>query len=169
MLLTESAVSRSPSGERGERIVVDSASSSSKTQDAPRDCGGCNVCCTAMRVTPLDKPAGCRCPNQTEAGCAIYHSRPEVCRSWFCLWVRDDKGVFTDRHRPDRLGLFFTASQPDPQSGRQTVYAHEIEPGSAQAERAAEAIDYLRQFVEVRLIRFKREPAELTIDDRSAA
>ena len=82
------------------------------TENAPRDCGACNVCCTAMHVPPLNKPAGVSCPHQTAAGCGNYAQRPSVCRTWYCMWVRDAGKVFDEAHRPDRLGVFFT-SKPD--------------------------------------------------------
>lgn len=149
--------------------MTDHAQSASRTQDAPRDCDGCNVCCTAMRVSALDKPAGVGCEHQTDHGCGNYQHRPEVCRSWFCLWVRDDKAIFTDDHRPDRLGLFFTASQPDPQTGRQAIYAHEIAPGSATRPQAIAAVKYLRQFVPLSLIPFRNQLTELTVAGQAAA
>lgn len=139
------------------------------TQDAPRDCGGCNVCCTAMKVAALDKPAGLTCTHQGPAGCGIYPQRPEVCRSWFCMWVRDDKDIFTDAQRPDRLGLFFTASPPDRITRQQVVFAHEIAPDSARRPKAIEAIEYLRQFVPVQVVEFGYLPATpLTLNGQAA-
>jgi len=130
------------------------------TENAPRDCGSCNVCCTAMHVRPLNKPSGERCPHQSPDGCGIYHQRPGVCRTWFCMWVRDDGRVFDASHRPDRLGVFFTAGQPDAQTGQQKLYVHEIRPDAADEPKAAKAIDFMRQVAPVQIIPFAgdREP-----------
>lgn len=133
-----------------------------KTDDAPRDCGGCNVCCTAMHVRPLDKPPGKPCEHQSAAGCGIYHERPGVCRSWFCMWVRDPGRLFDDAHRPDRLGVFFTASDPDPQTGRQTIYAHEVRPAAANEEAAAAVIRHFRQAVAVEVLPFRSPTSAVT-------
>lgn len=126
------------------------------TEDAPRDCGGCNVCCTAMRVAPFDKPAGTSCQHQSATGCDIYSSRPSVCRVWFCIWVRDTGRIFTEAHRPDKLGLFFTASIPDPITGEQTIYAHETVPDAAQLPEGMKIIRYLRQAGQVQVLPFRR-------------
>lgn len=117
-----------------------------------RECGGCNVCCTAMRVTPLKKPAGEQCAHQTERGCGIYARRPEVCRVWYCMWVRDNGRVFADHHRPDRLGVFFTASTPDPQSGAQTIYAHEVHAHAASTPEPQHVIHQLAHYAPVQIL-----------------
>ncbi len=85
------------------------------------------------------------------------------------MWVRDDKGVFNDDQRPDQIGVFFTASQPSETTGEQFIYAHEICVGSSEWPQAKEAIDYLRQFVRVDLLRFKGTTTELTVFGESAA
>lgn len=135
---------------------------SSRTENAPRDCGGCNACCTAMRVTALGKPAGTPCPHQNEHGCGIYPDRPSTCRQWFCMWVRDDKGLFAEHHRPDKLGVFFTASRPSGQTGQQRLYAHEIRPNAAAENDADRVIQYLRRFVAVEIIPY-RAPSQPTL------
>ncbi|MBI1369374.1 MAG: hypothetical protein GC162_12065 [Planctomycetes bacterium] len=118
----------------------------------PRECGACNVCCTAMHVRPLNKPAGQRCEHQTPAGCGNYENRPPVCREWHCMWVRDPRKVFTDEQRPDKLGVFFTASLPDPATGKQTIHVHELAPEAANRPDAAAAIGFLRQFAPVSIV-----------------
>ena len=140
-----------------------------KTENAPRDCGGCNVCCTAMRVTPLDKPAGTPCRHESPQGCGIYQTRPEVCRVWFCLWVRDDRSIFNDDHRPDQLGVFFTASEPNPRTGAQSIRAHEIRPAAAEEPEAAKVIEHLRQFAPVIVLPYRPPITDVTVDGRPAA
>jgi len=143
-----------------------------KTEDAPRDCGGCNVCCTAMKVSPLDKPCGTPCEHQTDAGCGIYQDRPSVCKVWFCMWVRDAGGIFDDvAHRPDRLGVFFTASPPDPNTGQQTVFAHEIRPKASDETKARAVIEFLRQAAPVAVVPYNPPPdstTQITINGQAA-
>ena len=54
-----------------------------------RACGTCNACCISLTIDDpdLQKPQGYRCRNaQRDASCAIYESRPQTCRSFFCGW-----------------------------------------------------------------------------------
>lgn len=131
------------------------AAASGKTENAPRDCGACNVCCTAMHVKPLDKSPGTPCEHQSESGCGIYADRPSVCRGWFCIWVRDPGRLFDDSHRPDRLGLFFTASDPEPATGRQFIFAHEVRPAAADEWAAQNVIRHLRQVAPVKVLPYR--------------
>jgi hypothetical protein len=64
-----------------------------------RKCGPCTLCCTAMAVPELSKPAGVECEHVTPTGCGIYDERPASCASFACLWLRGVDGL--DR-RPDR-------------------------------------------------------------------
>lgn len=69
---------------------------------AARSCGSCSLCCSVLRVDELKKPAGFDCPQQQgEAGCAIHETRPNVCRSYHCLWLQ---GGLEDDERPDQTG-----------------------------------------------------------------
>ena len=71
-----------------------------------RECGTCNVCCVALTIDDpeLRKPQGYRCKNTLpDKSCAIYASRPQTCRSFYCgyrrlKWVRDTL-------RPDVSGV----------------------------------------------------------------
>jgi hypothetical protein len=129
-----------------------------------RECGECNVCCTAMRVKELDKPAGVRCVHQTESGCGNYENRPSVCRAWYCMWVRDDGRVFDEAQRPDRIGVFFSATRIDHDTGRQTVNAHEVYSGAFDRPEARQAIEYLSRFAPVHLVAAPRHTGELTLN-----
>jgi Fe-S-cluster containining protein len=115
-----------------------------------------------MHVKPLDKPAGTPCSHQSESGCGIYHERPSVCRSWFCLWVRDGRGLFDEQHRPDRLGVFFTASEPDPETGEQTIYAHEVHDGAAADPEVRTVIRHLNRAAPVRVLPHRSAGSPLT-------
>ncbi len=53
-----------------------------------RDCTACGACCAAPDIAALNKPLGVPCPN-LGAGClcAVYASRPAVCRDYQPDWV----------------------------------------------------------------------------------
>ena len=73
-----------------------------------RPCGDCIACCVVPVIdTPeLKKPEGQVCPNCSGRGCAIYDSRPEVCRTFNCAWKRIPS--MPPETRPDKLGVMFT-------------------------------------------------------------
>jgi hypothetical protein len=71
-----------------------------------RECGACNVCCYALTIDDpeLLKPQGYRCKNsRPDKSCAIYESRPQTCRRFYCGWRRL-KWV-RDGLRPDLSGV----------------------------------------------------------------
>jgi hypothetical protein len=106
-----------------------------------RQCGTCQACCQAIGVHELDKPAGARCPNQCERGCAIYESRPESCRTFQCLW---HEGNFGAEHRPDKLGIVF-ATMWNPRIRRELITAYETRPGAFEEPEAEKLILRLRR------------------------
>lgn len=132
----------------------------------PRECGPCNVCCQAMQVTALDKPAGMACQHMTDHGCGIYAQRPKTCRDWHCMWIRDRNGVFTEQERPDRAGVFFTASRPTGPNQKQIVFAHPVRPDAATHGTGAAVIQRLQQFVPVKVLDYHPpvQPTQLTHD-----
>src|SRR6201996_1630917 len=73
-----------------------------------RSCGDCTACCVLPLIdTPeLKKPEGQVCPNCSGKGCAIYDSRPDVCRTFNCAWKRI--ASMPPETRPDKLGVMFT-------------------------------------------------------------
>ncbi len=66
-----------------------------------KTCGPCTLCCSALEISELKKPAGPACAH-CAAGCAIYASRPQVCRDFECDWLTDRALPLT--LRPDRVG-----------------------------------------------------------------
>jgi hypothetical protein len=50
-----------------------------------RQCGACTMCCEVLRIEALGKPELTACPHQ-QGHCAIYETRPEACREFFCGW-----------------------------------------------------------------------------------
>jgi hypothetical protein len=67
-------------------------------------CGGCTLCCKVMRIDELAKPTGTWCTHcKPGTGCRIYESRPQVCRSFMCLWLLSPE--LGPEWRPDRSKL----------------------------------------------------------------
>ncbi len=67
-----------------------------------RSCGGCEACCTALRIVQLGKPVFQGCTHLTCGGCGIYDRRPRVCRGYECGWKL---GLGEEKLcRPDKLG-----------------------------------------------------------------
>jgi hypothetical protein len=69
-----------------------------------KTCGPCTMCCSALEISELKKPAGPACRHCAGAGggCAIYPRRPQVCRDFECEWLVDRALPAT--LRPDRVG-----------------------------------------------------------------
>jgi len=75
-------------------------------------CGECSLCCKALEITELVKPAGDPCPHcRYGGGCGVYAARPGICREYECLWKGDR--ALGARMRPDRIG---TILMEDPDS-----------------------------------------------------
>jgi len=87
---------------------------------AGRDCGDCTVCCIVPAIDDPDiqKPAATRCRHcaradaagtttpgtATISGCAIYDSRPKVCREFYCGWRK--LAQLGPAWRPDKSRVF---------------------------------------------------------------
>ncbi len=84
-----------------------------------RACGDCVACCQVLNINEPDmvKPADQLCMHCTGTGCGVYASRPQVCRTWDCVWRRIDS--MPPETRPDRLGVLFTI---DRQAQPQTLF-----------------------------------------------
>ncbi|HXT06032.1 MAG TPA: hypothetical protein VN715_03735 [Roseiarcus sp.] len=70
-----------------------------------KSCGACTMCCSALEIAELKKPAGPLCGNCGAAGCRIYAKRPGVCRDFECEWLTSRK--LPAHLRPDRIGVLF--------------------------------------------------------------
>lgn len=69
-----------------------------------RECGSCTACCELLEVIELRKPRGMLCQHCTRGkGCAIYATRPKVCREYKCGWLARD--CMPNELRPDRCGF----------------------------------------------------------------
>ena len=52
------------------------------------ECTKCGACCVAPDIAALGKPLGERCPHLTaENLCAVYESRPQICRDYQADWL----------------------------------------------------------------------------------
>lgn len=71
-----------------------------------RSCGTCTACCVYLQIETggIEKPAGVPCRHLTACnGCGIYDDRPQLCRTYHCLWRSVD--AMADEWRPDRSGI----------------------------------------------------------------
>ena len=67
-------------------------------------CGPCTMCCSALEIAELKKPAGPLCGNcRLASGCAVYPNRPQVCRDFECEWLT--RRDLPRRLRPDQVGV----------------------------------------------------------------
>jgi hypothetical protein len=98
-----------------------------------RSCGNCVVCCYVPDIDSpeLKKPPGVVCANCTGKACAIYETRPHICREFYCGWWYSPE--LGDNWRPDRSGVLMTLKKsriPDSYSIREgwqfTVFGGEI-------------------------------------------
>lgn len=73
-----------------------------------RECGSCNACCVVPVIDSpqFSKHSNTVCRHSRDAGCAVYETRPDVCRRFFCGWRRTK--LIPDDWRPDRSGVFVT-------------------------------------------------------------
>ena len=74
-----------------------------------RQCGDCMVCCEYMPISTkgLIKPGQTLCPHViVNRGCSMYDTRPNVCRTWHCLWRRD--AAMPEALRPDKSRMIFS-------------------------------------------------------------
>jgi hypothetical protein len=93
-----------------------------------RECGTCTLCCKVYEVPSLSKPSGKWCQHCTPGtGCGIWATRPDHCRSFYCLWMTDT--VFTPEWKPERSRFVMTV---DPFSRYLNV---QVDPGHAKAWR----------------------------------
>ena len=66
-----------------------------------RQCGSCMMCCKVPDIPEFNKPSGIWCPHAVIGkGCGIYNSRPNHCRTFYCLWMLD--ASFGPEWKPER-------------------------------------------------------------------
>src|SRR5471030_90014 len=81
------------------------------SDQAENSCGDCAVCCFALRVDELAKPAGMLCQNCTGKGCGIYETRFDICKGFLCGYRL--LPALGDAWRPDRSGVLIMTVEPE--------------------------------------------------------
>ena len=118
-----------------------------------RTCGSCTLCCKVMEIKELEKPMNKWCDFcDRGVGCKIYPTRPSECRTFDCLWLKDEN--FPDEFRPQRSGSCSRSSmaadacrlmsmRPFPPHGAKKVYAHLKRWATIQAQRNGQMIVFI--------------------------
>jgi hypothetical protein len=96
------------------------------SQPFQRTCGTCTLCCKVFEVPPVDnKPRGVWCRHcKPGQGCGIWSTRPDFCRDFHCLWIKDatlgpewkpEKAKFVLNYRRDLgvLNVMVDVGQPN--------------------------------------------------------
>lgn len=82
-------------------------------------CGECTLCCKLLETHGKDakSPIGTYCHHcDLSAGCKIYESRPEECRTYQCMWTMMENAG--EDLRPDKCGIIFDRAGDDVISAR---------------------------------------------------
>jgi hypothetical protein len=91
-----------------------------------RQCGECSLCCKAVAVRELDKPAGQWCRHFSRgARCTIYDERPGSCRVFNCHWLLDQ--TMGDEWYPKHCKMVV-------QAGKTALLVH-VDPGAREPWR----------------------------------
>lgn len=72
-----------------------------------RVCGECQACCSGWLTAEIlghKMGGGVPCKFLGPEGCGIYESRPELCRSFICGWLKPGS-PFPEDWRPDKIGF----------------------------------------------------------------
>lgn len=71
-----------------------------------RACGDCTVCCIVPGIDTreIQKSTGAVCRHCSGHGCAVYDTRPQACREFFCAWMQ--MPGLDASWRPDQSGVF---------------------------------------------------------------
>jgi len=118
-----------------------------------RSCGECHACCVVLRIEDLNKEMYVPCSNIVTDGCgscSIYNTRPEVCRSFRCMWL-DNREFFPDDFRPDKIGVMFYGELN--KESKKVIVAAEFESGAINKSRVQEKINKLVKNFSIDLIR----------------
>lgn len=107
-----------------------------------RSCGDCSACCVVMGVEELKKDKYKRCTHLCAKGCGIYETRPQTCKAFECLWLQ---GMLTSEHRPDKLGIMFTATGEHGGLGN-CIVAMSVWSGALENPKAIELLKAIAQY-----------------------
>jgi hypothetical protein len=107
-----------------------------------RACGSCTLCCKAVGVAELAKPAGSWCAHCRPAkGCSVYEARPAGCRDFHCEWLRSE--ALGPEWKPDRARFVLMVTA-------RGHLAACVDPGYPSAWRRAPYYDALRRWARER-------------------
>jgi hypothetical protein len=124
---------------------------------AGRSCGSCTVCCIALAIDALElrKPVGQVCPHCVlDQGCAVYESRPAICRGWFCGWRQLD--WLNEALRPDLSGILIFLTNEDLPPGFAGESGIEVLPLTAAGLKAEGLAEALGGFIGANVATFLR-------------
>lgn len=76
-----------------------------------KDCGDCALCCKLIEVKPLGKPADTWCQHCTKHSCRIWSERPEICKTYDCLWRTTPE--MPEELRPSQCKVAFECHDPE--------------------------------------------------------
>lgn len=77
-----------------------------------RNCDDCALCCKLPTIPALEKPEGQWCRNcSTRKTCDAYETRPEPCRDFFCLFMRNAN--LDEAWRPTNARFLITTKPSD--------------------------------------------------------
>lgn len=105
-----------------------------------KECGSCSLCCKVLAVPELEKPGNTWCKDCNKSGgCAIYESRPSICRDFQCLWLQFDD--MPDELQPNRCKVILTPTKDNHEQG---IVAH-VDPAYPDAYRRPAVAEFLER------------------------
>lgn len=76
----------------------------------PRSCGECSLCCKTLTVDEIQKEAHTWCQYFSKGiGCVIYKSRPTVCRTFKCEWLKGNTPEYLNPRKTNAVLIRTTA------------------------------------------------------------
>ncbi len=128
-----------------------------------RSCGTCTLCCRLPDIDALSKPANAWCSHCLPAkGCAIYKSRPTLCRDFLCLWMTS--AALGPQWEPARSKMMIYTQGPQttvlvdpdhPEIWKQAPFADDLKSLARDAEKAG---GYLIVFVGDDVFKIQDDP-----------
>ncbi len=104
-----------------------------------KDCGTCTMCCKVFRIPEVDKAPGEWCRHVVVGGgCGIHATRPDVCRAFFCHYMRNPN--LGPEWKPQRAKFVLYTEM----GGRRMVVAGD--PGAPHAWRNAPYYQQLKRW-----------------------
>lgn len=104
-----------------------------------RACGSCTLCCKAVGVLEVSKPAGTWCPHCVSGKrCAIYEQRYASCRTFYCQWMTE-KGLGPE-WKPERAKFVLVKTE----AGRHLSAC--VDPGHPSAWRRSPYYENFKQW-----------------------